>query len=162
MSGQQSSQYLTFKLSHQCCALPISEIREIIEYPNVDPLPLTPSYVIGATELRGSVVPIIDLAQRLNVATEPANQRTCVVVLDASSKTSELFGFKVDVVMQVVSISDDQIEQTPEFEGVASDIILSGLARTQKGLIAVVNPQALRSLVESSVMAVSQEHYHVR
>jgi purine-binding chemotaxis protein CheW len=116
MADSTSAQYLTFWLGEEMFALDIRSVREIIQYAPMTSVPLMPSFVRGVINLRGAVVPVIDLHARFGRPAASVGKKTCVVIFDSirEGERTEL-GLMVDAVSEVVEIADDAIEPPPNF-----------------------------------------------
>lgn len=111
-------QYLTFMLGGEVFAIGILAIKEIIEYGEVTGVPMMPRFVRGVINLRGAVVPVVDLSARFGKAETAVSKRTCIVIVeveagvDAAASRQDM-GVMVDAVNAVLEIADDQIEPPP-------------------------------------------------
>lgn len=104
-------QYLTFWVDNQLFGMPIGDVIQIIGMQEITPVPEFPTYAKGIINLRGSIIPLVDMRLRLHKEEAAYNERTCTIV----SKIEELLvGFIVDGVGEVVSITDEQISQPPK------------------------------------------------
>jgi purine-binding chemotaxis protein CheW len=141
-----AGQNLSFRCMQTALALPIDRVREIIEYGQVTTVPLMPGYVRGVLNLRGNVVPVIDLAFRFGSQPTEVGRRTCIIILELPiGKTSQLAGLIVDAVDEVLDIEKSQIEPPPEFgTGISTQFIL-GMARQENGFLIILNAEALFS-----------------
>jgi purine-binding chemotaxis protein CheW len=115
--------YLTFTLADETYGLDILRVQEIIGMMPVTRVPQTPEFVRGVINLRGRVIPVVDL--RSKFGTEAVDtERTCIVVVQVSGKTSSTMGVVVDEVSEVADIADGQIESTPDFgAGIETDFV---------------------------------------
>ena len=141
-----AGQNLSFRCMQTALALPIDRVREIIEYGQVTTVPMMPGYVRGVLNLRGNVVPVIDLAFRFGGKPTEVGRRTCIIILELPiGKTSQLAGLIVDAVDEVLDIEQSQIEPPPEFgTGINTQFIL-GMARQENGFLIILNAEALFS-----------------
>ena len=116
MSDSTSAQFLTFWLGEEMFALDIRSVREIIQYAPMTSVPLMPAFVRGVINLRGAVVPVIDLNARFGRPAAQVGKKTCVVIFDSlrDGERTEL-GLMVDAVSEVVDLADDAIEPPPNF-----------------------------------------------
>ena len=116
MADSTSAQYLTFWLGEEMFALDIRSVREIIQHGPTTAVPLMPSFVRGVINLRGAVVPVIDLHARFGRRAAAVGKKTCVVIFDSlrDGERTEL-GLMVDAVSEVVDLADDAIEPPPNF-----------------------------------------------
>jgi purine-binding chemotaxis protein CheW len=120
------AKYLTFGLGDEVFAMDIRTVREIIQYGPVTLVPLMPDFVRGVINLRGAVVPVIDLQARFGRPAAEIGRRTCVVIFDAMRGGERVeLGLLVDAVREVIGIAADQIEPPPDFgASVAREFIL--------------------------------------
>ena len=113
---QEGSQYLTFTLVGERFAVDILDIHEIIEVSLMTIIPLAPEFVRGIVNLRGSVLPVIDLAVRLGRVRQDLSKRSCVVVVEANIEgQGQLIGMLVDEVSEILEIKGDQLRPPPNF-----------------------------------------------
>ncbi len=127
----QGGRYLTFVLSGQAYGIPILCVREIIAFQDITPVPSVPSYVEGVINLRGRIIPVIDLGKRLGFDTCARSDRTCIIVteVEADDDCVIQMGCIVDTVSEVMPIGGDQIECPPKLgPGVDLDSIM-GVAK---------------------------------
>lgn len=111
-----SAQYLCFRLAGEECAIGILRVREIIEYDTVTNVPGMPPWVRGVMNLRGGVVPVIDLAVKFGLPPSPVTNRTCIVIAEvALDGEPAVMGIVVDAVSQVLELSPADIEPAPAF-----------------------------------------------
>ena len=112
----ESHQYLTFMLGQEAFAIGILHIKEILEYGQPTPVPLLPAFVRGVINLRGSVVPVVDLATRFGRPATSITRRTCIVIVEINRYAGNQYvGVVVDAVNEVLDISPTQIEPPPAF-----------------------------------------------
>lgn len=110
------SQFLTFTVGGEMYAIGILAIKEIIEYGGVTGVPMMPEFVRGVINLRGSVVPVVDLSARFHSEQSKAGQRSCIVIVEIQSEDGiQDVGVMVDSVSEVLEIAADDIEDTPAF-----------------------------------------------
>jgi purine-binding chemotaxis protein CheW len=109
-------QYLTFLTAGEEYAINIGKVREIIEYEAVTTVPNTPAWIRGVTNLRGRVVPVVDLAVKFGLPASSISKFSCVIITEVMFQGEQLtMGVLADSVCQVVDLSADQIEATPPF-----------------------------------------------
>jgi purine-binding chemotaxis protein CheW len=135
-----SGQYLTFTLQGEVYGLDILRVREILEYTRPTTVPMMPAFVNGVINLRGNVVPVIDLAQRFGRAPTALQTRTCIVIIEIDGEDGPLaIGILVDAVNAVLDMESAQIEPAPSFgTGLRQDFI-RGMARTEAGFIILLD-----------------------
>lgn len=124
------SQHLTFQLAGEAYALDIMQVREIIEYGTLTSVPQTPPSIRGVINLRGNVVPVIDLALKFTGSPSPITRRTCIIISEANlAGEPAVVGVITDAVSKVVELTDDEILPVPAFgTGVRVDY-LRGMGR---------------------------------
>ncbi|WP_148714393.1 chemotaxis protein CheW [Chitinolyticbacter meiyuanensis] len=109
-------QYLTFTLAGELFAMPIERIREIIEFAGLTEIPLMPTFLRGVINVRGAVVPVIDLAVRFGRERTEIARRTCIVIMELEQEGQVLLlGVLVDAVNEVLDVEPGQIEPRPSF-----------------------------------------------
>ena len=108
--------YLTFKLSSEEYGLEILKVQEIIGIMNVTKVPRTPEYVRGVINLRGKVIPVMDLRLKFGLEAKGDSEKTCIIVVQLKTATADVtMGIIVDEVSEVKDISEEQIEPPPTF-----------------------------------------------
>ncbi|HUN91088.1 MAG TPA: chemotaxis protein CheW [Burkholderiaceae bacterium] len=144
-------QFLVFALGAEAYAAPIDAVREILEVPALTRVPLMPRFVRGVINLRGAVVPVLDLASRLELASTPIGRRTCVVVVeveagedgDASAASSgarpQVLGVLVDTVHEVIDIAPTQIEPAPAVGARIDPQFIAGMAKVGGRFLVVLD-----------------------
>ena len=110
-TGMKGGQYLSFQLGGEVYAIAILRVREIIEYGRVTPVPMMPAWMRGVINLRGAVVPVVDLCARFGGAPAVAGRRACIVIVEAGGEEGvDVLGVVVDAVHEVVDIDAAAIE----------------------------------------------------
>ncbi len=117
VSDANAFKYLTFCLGNEHYGIPILRVREIIGMIPITPLPRTPEYVRGVMNLRGRIIPVIDLRTRFGLAAGEATKESCIIIVDAHESETEqlLTGIVVDTVHEVQDIAAESITPPPEF-----------------------------------------------
>lgn len=138
------SQFLTFHLGQELFGLSIVGIKEIIEYRAPTPVPSMPACVRGVINLRGAVVPIVDLQLRLGRAANDVTRRSCVVIVTLEREgADQAFGLLVDAVSEVLDIAPQQIEAAPSFGcGIRGDL-MQGLGKLDDRLVILLERSRL-------------------
>ena len=131
-----SAQFLTFALGSEEYGVEILKIQEIKGFSAVTPLPNAPSYVRGVLNLRGTIVPIVDLRQKFGMPAEAYTKFTVIVVVQVQGKT---LGFVVDAVSDVLTVTADSIQPTPDLHGQVDTTFLTGLAPTGDKLVILLD-----------------------
>ena len=115
--GQQlAGKYLTFKLAEEEYGLEILKVQEIIQMQSVTKVPRTPDYVRGVINLRGKVIPVVDLRKKFTLDAIKDTEKTCIIVVQVlQADTKVVMGIIIDEVKEVLDIKAENIEETPEF-----------------------------------------------
>jgi purine-binding chemotaxis protein CheW len=151
-SSDGSSRYLTFRLGSEVFALGILDITEIIEYRNLTEVPMMPAFIRGVLNLRGRVVPVVDLATRFGRGRTEVARRTGIIIVETAAtdgdRAGQDFGIIVDAVNEVMHFGPDDIEPPPAFgAGIRSDFI-SGMAKRDDDFIIVLDVGHVLSVEE--------------
>lgn len=146
-------QYLTFMLGAENFALPILNIKEIIEYGRTTAVPMTPAFIHGVINLRGAVVPVIDLAVRFGQKRQAITKRTCIVIIEISHQTSvQDIGIVVDAVNEVLDIPATEIEATPTFGASIRHDFIAGMGKVKGEFIIILDAGQVLSVNELSML----------
>lgn len=108
----KEGKYLTFELGGEEYGVEILKVKEIIGIMNITSVPQTPDFVKGVVNLRGKVIPVIDLRLKFGMEMKEYNERTCIIVVDIKNMVT---GIVVDSVSEVLNIREEEIEETPTF-----------------------------------------------
>ena len=132
-SGAAAGKYLTFLLGHESYGVSVLRVREILRLMDITPVPRMPPEVKGVINLRGKVVPIVDLHLKFALPKAEVNERTCIVVVQIKTPAAgaALLGFIVDAVEEVLNIPAGDIEPTPDFGTHWGTDYILGLAKTK-------------------------------
>jgi purine-binding chemotaxis protein CheW len=127
----EQQQYLTFLLANEECAISILKVREIIEYETVTTVPKMHPWVRGVINLRGTVVPVVDLAAKFNMEPKPLSKTTCIVIVETQFEKEEtIVGLIADAVSQVMELSPEDIRPVPDFGTRVNMDYLLGMAQS--------------------------------
>lgn len=149
-----SGQYLTFTLQNEVYGLDILRVREILEYTRPTTVPMMPAFVHGVINLRGNVVPVIDLAQRFGRAPTALQARTCIVIIEIEGEDGPLaVGVLVDAVNAVLDMEAEQIEPPPSFGTGLKQEFIRGMARTEAGFIILLDVGRVLSVEDMAGLA---------
>jgi purine-binding chemotaxis protein CheW len=136
-----SSQYLSFMLGQDMFAMGILSVREILEYAGVTPVPQMPPSICGVINLRGTAVPVLELARRLEREPSAVSKRTCIIVVEVEVEEGPfVIGILVDAVNAVLDIPATDIEPAPRFGAVKADL-LHGIGKVGGRFILLLNVQ---------------------
>jgi purine-binding chemotaxis protein CheW len=153
-----AGKYLCFRLGGEEYGVGILRVREILALQPITPLPRMPEHVRGVINLRGRILPVVDLRTMLGLAQTPASATTCIVVIDAPQRSSNTrIGFLVDAVREVLALEAARIEHPPVLgDGVPTGVLL-GLAKVGEPprVLALLDVDALLEMTELRVDASS-------
>ena len=135
-SGDAGGQYLTFMLAGEEYGVEILKVQEIKGWDNATPIPNTPKYVLGVLNLRGAVVPIIDLRQRFNLESIPYGATTVVIVVKMAHEDQDrTVGLVVDAVADVYRLESGEIQPAPDMGGAIHTEFVRGLATVEEKMV---------------------------
>lgn len=127
-----AGKYLTFSLSNEDYGLSILKVREIIGVMEITAVPHTPNYIKGVINLRGRVIPVLDLRLKFSMAPEEYNERTCIIVVEVQGKTGPVqVGMVVDSVSEVLNITAAEIEPPPTLGTSTESANILGMAKVK-------------------------------
>jgi len=135
------AQFLSFVLGQDLFAMGILAVREILEYAGVTPVPQMPPAICGVINLRGTAVPVLDLARRLDRVPSPISKRTCIIVVEVESEEGPfVIGILVDAVNAVLDIPAADIEAAPRFGAIRADL-LHGIGKVNGRFVLLLSVQ---------------------
>ena len=147
-------QYLTFLLGGEMFAVGILNVKEIIEYGSVTEIPMMPTFIRGVINLRGSVVPVIDLAARFGRAPSVVGKRSCIVILEvAEADFRHDIGVMVDAVSEVLEIPGGDIEPPPAFGAKIRADFIHGMGKVNDKFVILLNISKVLSADEIAMLA---------
>jgi purine-binding chemotaxis protein CheW len=152
--GETLMQYLTFTLGDEVFAMDITTVREIIQQAGMTVVPLMPNFVRGVINLRGAVVPVIDLQARFGRPSARIGKKTCIVIFDAShgGEKQEL-GLMVDAVSEVIDIAPSQIEPAPQFGTTIQRDFIRGMGKVGGEFIVILAPERALNIDDMVALA---------
>jgi purine-binding chemotaxis protein CheW len=131
----REGKYLTFSLASEEYGIGILKVREIIGMMSITPVPQTPEFVKGVINLRGKVIPVIDLRLRFGLEATAYTERTCIIVVEIHGESGSVpMGIVVDAVSEVLNIRGVDIENTPTFGVKLNTDFILGMAKTEGGV----------------------------
>ena len=147
------AQYLTFMLGGEIFAIGILAIKEIIEYGGVTEVPLMPGYIRGVINLRGAVVPVMDLAARFGKVASLVTKRSCIVIVEMLTRDEQqVIGVIVDAVNAVVEIAAAEIEPAPSFGARIPSDFIEGMGKINGRFIILLNVNRVLSSEEMDAL----------
>ncbi|MFH0809928.1 MAG: chemotaxis protein CheW [Pseudomonadota bacterium] len=149
----ESGQYLTFALSGEEFALEIAKVREVLDYPHITKVPRMPEYLRGVINLRGNVVPVIDLHLKFGMAATERTVDTCVVIVEAALENEvTVMGVLADSVQEVVDLSTTEIEPPPRMGTRLNTDFLKGMGKQGEKFIIILDIDKVLSSSEISLV----------
>ena len=147
------AQYLTFALAGEMFAVGILNVKEIIECGHLTAIPMMPTFIRGVINLRGSVVPVIDLAARFGASKTEILRRTCIIIVEVSdAETRHDIGIMVDAVSEVLDIPPAEIEPPPAFgTNIRTDFIF-GMGKVAGKFVILLNIDKVLSVDEIALL----------
>ena len=131
----KEGKYLTFALAGEEYGIGILKVKEIIGIMTITPVPKTPGYIKGVINLRGKVIPVIDLRLKFNMESAAYTERTCIIVVEISSAERKIMmGIVVDSVSEVLNIRQGEIADTPAFGAKMDTAYILGMAKMGGGV----------------------------
>lgn len=138
--AMEQEQYLTFLLAGEEYAIGILKVKEIIEYDTVTTVPRTPRWVRGVINLRGAVVPVVDLGLKFGLEERSVTKTTCIVIVDSQVEgQSMLMGVMADAVSQVMDIAPGDLQEVPTFGTRIKVDYLQGMAQLGKKFVLLLD-----------------------
>lgn len=149
----QGRQYLTFQVAGEMFAIAIAAIKEIIEYRTPTDVPMMPAFMRGVINLRGRVVPVIDLSSRFGRGRSETTRRSCIVIVElVHEQQQHELGIAVDAVSAVLDIADADIEPPPSFGAKLRADFISGMGKVGDRFVIILAIDKVLSIDELSVV----------
>jgi purine-binding chemotaxis protein CheW len=151
---EEQQQYLTFMLSGETYAIGILRIKEIIQYGQLTEVPRMPSFIRGVINLRGAVVPVIDLSARFGKQPTSIGRRNCIIIIEVMmGEETQNVGVMVDAVNAVMEIPANEIEPAPTFgTNIRADFI-AGMGKINGKFVIILNIQHVLSMDDMATLA---------
>lgn len=154
MQVAEVQQYLTFTLGSEMFALGTLSVKEIIEYGQVTEVPMMPNFIRGVINLRGSVVPVIDLSARFGRSATTITRRTCIIILEVpTGDTRQDIGVVVDTVSEVLEIPTADIESAPAFGAKIRTDFIYGMGKVNGKFVILLDVGKVLSVDEIATLA---------
>lgn len=131
---------LTFSLGSEGYGVSILKVKEIIGMMDITPVPRTPDFIKGIINLRGKIIPVMDLRVKFGMPAQEYDERTCIIVAEVSMNgVQKLLGVVVDTVSEVVTISPDQIEPPPEYGSSVEHNSILGIGKIKERVVIILD-----------------------
>lgn len=152
------NKYLTFLLGDESYAFNILKVKEIIEYGEITPMPMMPEFICGAINLRGKVVPVIDLSLRMGKESADITRRTCIVIIELASEQDVInVGVTIDAVSKVLDLQAEEIEAVPDFGGNIRTDFIEGMGKVESDFVIILNMDRIISLEDIQSLSQVQQ-----
>lgn len=157
-SQGEQGQYLTFTLHQEMFAIGILNIKEILEYGSLTSVPMMPEFIRGVINLRGAVVPVVDLSARFGGRQSDITKRTCIVIIEVSNgEERQDIGVVVDAVSEVLEIPANQIEPAPAFGAKIRADFIEGMGKVNGKFVIILEVDKVLSLDELAIVSGAAE-----
>jgi purine-binding chemotaxis protein CheW len=154
LMADKEGKYLTFTLADEEYGIGILKIKEIIGMMPITPVPQTPEFIKGVVNLRGKVIPVMDLRLRFGMPAIDYSERTCIIVVEIGGQAGTIqIGIVVDAVSEVLNIKSDEIEPTPSFGTRLNTDYILGMAKMGGGIKILLDINRVLSSEETALMA---------
>jgi len=146
--------YLTFNLMEEFYGVSVEWILQIIAIPEITMIPKTPEYVKGVINLRGRIIPVIDLRLKFQLPSQEYNERTSIVVIKFQSEHGEIcIGIIIDKVVEVLDINENEIEKAPTFGVDIETHYILGMAKVKQKVVTLLNISRILTQSELSQLS---------
>ncbi len=136
----ETSQYLTFKLEDEIFALDISKVREVLDFTAVTKVPQTPDFMLGVINLRGSVVPVVDMRLKFGMTRTEKTVNTCIIIVEIDIEGEiTIIGALSDSVQEVLDLEPDQIEPAPRIGTRLKTKFIKGMGKKDEQFIIILD-----------------------
>jgi purine-binding chemotaxis protein CheW len=160
MSGaeiMEMTQYLTFKLNDEVFALDISKVREVLDFTTVTKVPRTPEFMRGVINLRGSVVPVVDLRLKFGMSRTEQTVNTCIIITEVRvDGETTVLGALADSVQEVMDLEPDQVESAPKIGTKLNTEFIVGMGKKDNTFVILLDIDKVFSTVELVLVAEQQ------
>ncbi|HMK60743.1 MAG TPA: chemotaxis protein CheW [Dissulfurispiraceae bacterium] len=145
----ETTQYLTFKLGDEIFALDVAKVREILDLTTITKVPQTPDFMRGVINLRGSVVPVIDMRLKFGMTMTEKTVNTCIIVVEVSmDNDTTVLGALADSVQEVFELEPDEIEPAPRIGTRLRTDFIKGMGKHDKQFIMILDIDKVFSIDE--------------
>ena len=138
--AETDQKLLTFSLGSEGYGVSILKVKEIIGMMDITPVPRTPDYIKGVINLRGKIIPVMDLRIKFGMKAQEYNERTCIIVAEVTIKGNQkMLGVVVDMVSEVLTISTSQIEPPPEYGTAVEHNAILGIGKIKDRVVIILD-----------------------
>lgn len=149
----ETTQYLTFKLGDEIFALDIGQVREVLDYTSITKVPRTPEFMRGVINLRGNVVPVVDMRLKFGMSKTEKTVNTCIIIVEVSlDNETTILGALADSVQEVIELGPEQIEPAPKIGTRLRTEFISGMGKRDDNFIIILDIDKIFSIEELSIV----------
>ncbi len=153
----ETTQYLTFKLDDEVFALDITKVREVLDFTTVTKVPRTPEFMRGVINLRGSVVPVVDLRLKFGMTKTEKTVNTCVIIVEVTvDNETTVLGALADSVQEVMDLEPDHIEPAPKIGTRLNTEFIKGMGKRDSNFIIILDVDKIFSIGERAMVQATQ------
>ena len=158
----KTTQYLSFMLDEEIFALDISKVREVLDYTSVTKVPQTPDFMRGVINLRGGVVPVIDMRLKFGLPETETTVNTCIIIAEVRiNNESVILGALADSVQEVFDLSPDDIEPAPRIGTQINTDFLTGMGKKDDNFILLLDIDRIFSAEEIELVQKARDARHL-
>ena len=152
-SVMEITQYLTFKLNHEVFALDITKVREVLDFTTITKVPRTPEFMRGVINLRGSVVPVVDLRLKFGMTKTEKTVNTCIIITEVELEgETTILGALADSVQEVIDLMPDHIEPAPKIGTHLNTEFIKGMGKQNERFIIILDINKVFSAEEIALV----------
>jgi purine-binding chemotaxis protein CheW len=149
----ETTQYLTFKLAEEIFALDITKVREVLDFTSITKVPRTPQFMRGVINLRGSVVPVVDLRLKFGMTRTEQTVNTCIIIVEITlTGETVVLGALADAVHEVIELEPQQIEPAPRIGARLKTDYIKGMGKRGEHFIIILDIDKVFSMDELSLV----------
>ena len=149
----ETSQYLTFELEDEVFALDIAKVREVLDFTSIAKVPQTPDFMLGVINLRGTVVPVVDMRLKFAMTRAETTVNTCIIIVEIEiDGENTVLGALVDSVQEVMDLDPDQIEPAPRIGTRLNTKFIKGMGKRDNHFIIIMDIDKIFSTDELTMV----------
>lgn len=157
--SETEQKLLTFSLAEEEYGVSILKVKEIIGMMDITPVPKTPDFIKGVINLRGKIIPVMDLRTKFGIPSQEYDERTCIIVVEIDLKgIQRLLGVVVDMVSEVVTVTQSQIEPPPEYGTTTDYNFILGIGKIKEKVVIILDIDAIFVCEEVLSMINDSQH----
>lgn len=148
-----TTQYLTFKLGEEVFALEISKVREVLDFTTITKVPRTPDFMRGVINLRGNVVPVVDMRMKFGMSETETTVNTCIIIVEIElDDETTILGALADSVEEVIELGSEQVEPPPKMGTRLKTEFIKGMGNRDEHFIIILDIDRVFSSIELSLV----------